>query len=136
MSIVPGGVWRHPHFLKLWAGQATSMFGSLIGGLAYSLVAVLTLHATPAQIAALNACNLIPGLIAGPWVGVWADRVRHRPLLIAADIGRALVLASIPIAALTHSLTIGQLYAVATVVSVLTMLFDVSFRSYVPLLLG
>lgn len=136
MSMVPGGVWRRPHFLKLWAGQATSMFGSLIGGLAYSLVAILTLHATPAQIALLNACNLVPGLIAGPWVGVWADRVRRRPLLIAADGGRALALVSIPAAALLHSLTMGQLYAVATVVSVLTMLFDVSFRSYVPVLLG
>lgn len=136
MSKIPGGVWRHPHFLKLWAGRATSMFGSLIGGLAYSLVAILTVHATPAEIAVLNACNLVPGLIAGPWVGVWADRVRHRPLLIAADIGRALSLATIPLAALAGSLTIVQLYLVATVAGVLTMLFDVSFRSYIPVLLG
>lgn len=112
------------------------MFGSLIGGLAYSLVAILTLHATPAQIAVLNGCNLIPGLIAGPWVGLWADRLRHRPLLIAADLGRALVLITIPAAALAHSLTLLQLDVVAAIVSVLTMLFDVSFRSYVPVLLG
>jgi MFS family permease len=136
MSSLPGGVWRHPAFLKLWAGQATSMFGSLIGGLAYSLVAILTLHAVPWQIAALNACSLVPGMVAGPWIGVLADRVRHRPLLIAADLTRALALASIPAAAVTHTLTMVQLDAVAALVSALTMLFDVSFRAYVPLLLG
>src|SRR5919202_2099692 len=92
MSRPLGGVWRHPDFLKLWAGQATSMFGSLIGGFAYSLVAILTLDASPAQIAVLNGCSLVPGLVAGPWIGVWADRSHHRPLLIAADIGRALTL--------------------------------------------
>lgn len=136
MSFHRGGVWRHPAFLRLWAGQAASMFGSLIGGLAYSLVAILTLHAEPWQIALLNACSLAPGMVAGPWVGVLADRARHRPLLIAADLGRAVALLSIPVAAVTHILTMLQLDLVAAFVSALTMLFDVSLRAYVPLLLG
>lgn len=136
MSMASRGLWRHPDFLRLWAGQATSMFGSLIGGFAYSMVAILTLQASPAQIAVLNGCTLVPGLIAGPWVGVWADRVRRRPLLVAADLGRAVALASIPIAAITDTLSMAQLYAVATAISVLTMAFDVSFRAYVPALIG
>lgn len=136
MSTSSPGLWRRPDFLKVWAGQATSMFGSMVGGLAYSLVAIMVLNASPGQIAVLNGCSLIPGLAAGPWVGVWVDRLRHRPLLITADLGRAAALASIPVAAFTHTLTMPQLYAVAAVMSVLTMLFDVAFRAYTPRLVS
>ena len=136
MSISSGGPWRHPDFLKLWAGQATSMFGSLIGGFAYSLVAIISLHASPGQIALLNGCNLLPGIVAGPWAGVWADRLRHRPLLIAADLGRAVILGSIPLAALTHTLSMLQLYLVTVSMSVLTMSFGVSFQAYASSVIG
>jgi MFS family permease len=112
------------------------MFGSMVGGFAFNLVAILTLHAGPPQIALLNACFVVPGMVAGPWVGVLADRVRHRPLMIAADALRALAALTIPVAAITGHLAIWQVYAVAAVVSVLSMLFDVSFRSYLPALLG
>src|SRR5947209_3153570 len=136
MSFSVGGLRRHPDFLKLWAGQATSMFGSLIGSFAYTLVAIISLHASPGQIALLNGCNLVPGLIAGPWIGVWADRLRHRPLLIAADLMRAIILASILLAALTNTLTIVQLYLVTLSMSVLTMMFDVTFQAYTPSVIG
>lgn len=135
MSRIVRGPWRSPLFRRLWAGEATSMFGSLIGGFAYSLVAILTLHATPVQIAVLNGCTTVPGLLAGPWIGVWADRIRSRPLMIAADLGQAAALASIPLAALVHVLSMAQLYAVAVITAVLTMTFDVSFRKYLPALL-
>jgi len=136
MSTSSGGLWRHRDFLKLWAGQATSMFGSLIGGFAYSLVAIISLHASPGQIAVLNGCNLVPGMAAGPWTGVWADRLRRRPLLIAADLGRAAVLGSVPLTALTHTLTMLQLYLVTASMSVLTMVFGVSFQAYAPSVIG
>jgi MFS family permease len=136
MSTSSGGLWRHPDFLKLWAGQATSMFGSLIGSFAYSLVAIISLHASPGQIAVLNGCNLLPGIAAGPWAGVWADRLRRRPLLIAADLGRAVILGSIPLAALTQTLTMLQLYLVTVSMSVLTMFFGVSFQAYAPSVIG
>lgn len=136
MSTVGGGVWRHPHFVRLWAGQATSMVGSMVGGFAFDLAAILVLHAGPPQIAILTACSLVPGLIAGPPIGVIADRLRHRPLMITADLARACAVASIPCAALAGHLTLLQLYAVAAVLSVLRMAFDVSFRAYLPVLLG
>lgn len=136
MSMVRGGIWRHPHFVLLWAGQATSMFGSMVGGFAFNLTAILVLHAGAPQIAALTACSLLPGMIAGPWVGVMADRFRHRPLMIAADLARAAVIASIPLAALIGKLTLAQLDIVAAIVSILSLAFDVSFRSYVPVVLG
>lgn len=136
MSTWFGGLWRHPDFMKLWVGQSTSMFGSLIGGLAYDLTAILTLHATPGQIAVLNGCALVPGMVLGPWAGIWADRVRRRPLLIVADCGRAVVLFSIPVAAVAGTLTMLHLYIVAALVSGLTVTFDVSYRAYVPSLIG
>src|SRR5438270_186277 len=102
MSISFRGALRQPHFLLLWSGQAISVFGTFIGGFAFDFVAILALHASPAQLAVLNGCLLVPRVLAGPWAGVWADRMRRRPLLIAADLGRALALASVPIAAVSH----------------------------------
>jgi MFS family permease len=136
MSTLPGGVWRHPHFVRLWAGQAASMVGSMVGGFAFNLAAILVLHAGPPQIALLSACSLFPGAVAGPLIGVLADRVRHRPLLIATDLCRAAAYGSIPLAAFSGHLTMLQLYLVAAAASVLTMTFDVSFRAYVPVVLG
>ena len=93
-----GGLWRHPDFLKLWAGQTISLFGTLMGRLAMSFTAIIVLGATPLQVALLNAAGLAPGLALGLFAGVWVDRLRRRPLLVAADLGRALLLASIPAA--------------------------------------
>lgn len=75
---------RHADFLKLWAGQTISLFGSFVGGFALPLVAILTLGATPVQVALLSAARLGPGLLVGLFAGVWTDRVRRRPLMIGA----------------------------------------------------
>lgn len=129
------GLWRHGDFLKLWAGQTISQVGSLVGGFALSLVAIVTLEATPGQVAIINACRLLPGLLFGLFAGVGVDRLPRRPLLIVADLGRAVVLASVPLAAVLGRLTIGHLYAVTLLVSVLTLGFDVAYRAYLPSLL-
>jgi len=126
------GLWRHHDFLKLWAGQTVSLFGSRIGGFALTFVAVLALHATPIAVALLNAAQYGPGLIVGLFAGVWVDRLRRRPVMIAVDIGRAIVLAIIPLAAALGRLSIPLLFGVALFVSVLTVLFDVAYRSYLP----
>ncbi len=130
------GLWRHPDFIKLWAGQTISAFGSLIGGTALSFTAILFLHATPFQLGLLAAASLAPGFAAGLVAGVWVDRLRRRPILIAADLGRAVILATIPVAALFGRLAIGQLYAVAFTISILTIFFDVAYQSYLPSLVG
>ena len=95
-----GGLWRHPDFLKLWAGQTVSLFGSLIGRFALPLVAVLTLEASPAQVALVQVFDLAPGILVGLLAGAWVDRLRRRSLMIWADLGRALLLLWIPPAAL------------------------------------
>ena len=90
------GLWRHPEFLKLWSAQTISLFGSMIGRFALPLVAIYTLDASPFQVATLGAANVAPGLLLGLFAGVWVDRLRRRPLLIAADLGRALLIGSVP----------------------------------------
>ncbi len=130
------GLWRHADFMRLWLGQTISVFGSMIGGTAMSFTAILFLHATPLQMGILNAMQLVPGFLAGLFAGAWVDRLRRRPMLIGADLGRALALSSIPLAALAGALHIEHVYLVALAVSVLTILFDVAYRSYLPGLVG
>jgi MFS family permease len=126
-------LWRHRDFLKLWAGNTLSTFGSLLGAL--SLTAILILDATPLQVALLVAAGQAPQLLFGLVAGTWADRVRRRPLLIAADLGRAALLGSIPLTFLLGALRIEQLYVVAFGSGTLKVLFDVAYRSYLPSLL-
>ena len=129
------GLWRHTDFLKLWGGQTVSLFGSLLTQFALPLLAALLLGAGAAQMALLAAAEVAPGLLLGFFVGVWVDRLRRRPLLIAADVGRALALVSIPVAAALGTLHMGQLYLVAVLVSVCSVVFDAAYPAYLPTLL-
>ena len=129
-------LWRHPDFLKLWSGQTVSTFGSTITREALPYAAVLLLGASPWQMGVLAAAASAPVLVVSLFVGAWTDRLRRRPLLVAADVGRAVLLLSVPVAALTGRLHLGQLFAVAALVGVLTVLFDVAYQSYVPGLVG
>ncbi len=130
------GLWRHPDFLKLWAGQSVSVFGTLITKVALPIVAVLTLHANAAQVALIYAAQVVPTLAFGLAAGARADRVRRRPLLIAADAGRALALASVPLAAVFGALSMNLIYAVTLATSALSALFDIAYPAYLPGLVG
>ncbi len=126
------GLWNHPDFLKLWAGQTVSLLGSSVTGLALPLTAVLLLDATPAQMGAVRAAQYLPFLLLGLFAGVWVDRLRRRPILILADTGRALLIGSVPVAALLGVLRMELLYAVALLTGVLTVFFDVAYLAYLP----
>ncbi len=130
------GLWQHIDFLRLWSGQTISVFGSMVGGTAMTFTAILFLHATPFQMGLLNAMQLVPAFVTGLFAGAWVDRLRRRPLLIGADIGRALVLATIPLAAVLGILHIVHVYIVALVVSILSIFFDLAYQSYLPGLVG
>jgi predicted MFS family arabinose efflux permease len=124
-----------PDFLKLWFGQAISRLGSQITSVGLPLTAALLLKASPLQMGELAGASAAPVLIFGLFAGAWADRLRRRPILIAADLGRAVVLAVIPLAAMLGRLTIVHLYVAATVSGFLTVLFDVSYQAYLPSLI-
>jgi predicted MFS family arabinose efflux permease len=119
-------------FLSLWTGQAISQIGSRITREGLPLTAVLTLGASPMQMGILNGAGAAAVLIFGLFAGAWVDRVRRRPILIASDLGRAALLASVPAAALLHRLTIAHLCLVASAAAVLTVFFDVAYQAYVP----
>jgi predicted MFS family arabinose efflux permease len=129
------GLWMNSDFVKLWLGQTVSYFGSGITGIALPLTAVLVLAATPTQMGILGALDGVSVLVIGLLAGVWVDRVRRRPLLLAADLGRAFVLSTIPLAALLGVLGIWQLYLVAALAGLLTVLFTVAHSAYLPSLI-
>ena len=129
------GLWKDSDFVKLWLGRTVSHFGSGITGIALPLTAVLMLGATPAQMGILAALDGVSVLVIGLLAGVWVDRVRRRPLLIATDLGRAVVLSTIPLAALLGVLRIGQLYLVAALAGMLTVIFNVASAAFLPSLI-
>src|SRR3712207_5591212 len=98
MPIRGSGLWTNRAFLKLWAAQTISFVGSHFTSLALPLTAALTLHASAAQMGLLRAADLLPTLLFGFIAGALIDRVRRRPILILADVGRAVLIGSIPVA--------------------------------------
>jgi MFS family permease len=129
------GLWRHHDFLRLWTGESISLIGSQVTTLALPLVAVLALNAGPLEMGALGAAQYAPFLLFGLPAGVWVDRVRRRPILIGADVGRAALLGWIPVSALLGLLRIEQVYLVAFATGVLTVFFDVAYQAYLPSLI-
>ncbi len=123
---------RHPDFVRLWAGQTISQLGSQVSALAIPFVAIEILDASTFQVALLGVIDFLPFLVIGLPAGVWVDRLRRRPVMIVGDLGRAVALATIPIAFLAGALTVIQLYVVGFAVGVLTVFFDVAYQSYLP----
>ncbi|HEY7420576.1 MAG TPA: MFS transporter, partial [Gaiellaceae bacterium] len=131
-----GGLWRDSDFLRFWAAQTASQVGSQVTQLALPLVAIVVLDASTFEVALLTVVEFLPWLIVSLPAGVWVDRVRRRPVLVAADVGRALALAWVPLGAALGVLSVWQLYAVGFVAGSLTVFFDVGYQSYIPSLVG
>lgn len=123
-------------FRLLLAGQTTSQLGAQIAGVALPLLAVVTLRATPFEVGMLGAASTIAFAVLGLPAGAWIDRVRRRPVLVASDLVRAVLLATIPLAALLGVLSMGQLLLVSLLTGVARVFFDVGYRSYLPAVIG
>ena len=127
-----GGLWRHRDFLKLWSAETISQFGAAVDDLAIGFVAIVVLDASAFEVALLGTLNFLPFILFTLPAGVWVDRLRRRPILIAGDFGRAALLATIPIAYVADALTIWQLYIVVFLTGICTVFFDVAYQSYLP----
>jgi MFS family permease len=125
-------LWRHGDFMKLWTAQTITQFGDEITQFAIPLVAILTLRVTPFEIGLLGTFQFLPFILLTIPAGVWVDRMRRRPILIGADIGRAVLLLTIPIAFVGGWLSMPQLYVVGFLVGCLEVFFDVAYQSYLP----
>jgi predicted MFS family arabinose efflux permease len=127
-------LWGDSDFMKLWTAQGVSAFGARISREGLPLAAVMTLGAAPAQIGVLAALANGPALIVGLAAGGFVDRTRRRRVLIAMDLLRAAVLASVPLAAWLHLLAMAQLYLAAAVVGGASVLFEIADHAYLPVL--
>src|SRR5205814_9143429 len=125
-------LWRHHDFMKLWTAETVSQLGTQVTVLALPLAAIGPLHATPFEVGVLTTAEFLPFILVGLPAGVWVDRLRRRPILIAGDLGRAAILGSVPLAYGLHVLKMWQLYPVAFLTGICTVFFDVAYQSYLP----
>jgi MFS family permease len=128
------GLWRHRDFLKLWGGETAALIGIQVTNLALPLTAAVSLGATPLEMGILGAMQSAPSLVIGLFAGAWADRLRRRPILMAANAARAAALGTIPLAALLGVLHIAQLYVVAFLTGCAGIFFMVAYQSYLATL--
>jgi MFS family permease len=133
---MPSKMRNRADFNKLWFGQTVSLLGDRVSRLALPTVALLILHGTALDVGILAALRFLPFIVIGPIAGVWADRVPKRSLMIAADVGRMLVTATVPVAFAVHELSLGLLFVVAGVTGSFTVVFETSYQSYLPGLVG
>jgi MFS family permease len=133
---VRGRLWRHRDFLLLWGGQTVSDVGSAISVVVLPLIAVVYLHAGGFAVGALTAAEWVPWLLIGLPAGVWVDRSRRRVLMLASDVVRAVLLATIPLVAAVGALHLGQLYAVAFGVGLANVVFQIAYQAYPPVIVA
>lgn len=129
-------LWSHPEFLKLWSAYTVSRLGSQITLLALPLTAVLLLGAGPAETGLLVAARMAPSILPGPFLGAWIDRRARKPIMVASNIGSALAIGSIPVAAGLGSLTMSQLYVVSFLSGCFGFAIDLAQSAIMPALVG
>ena len=137
MPLVPPLLRENETFRRFFAAHSISLLGDQIALIALPLTAVLVLDASAAEMGLLTAAGLFPYLLFSLHAGAWVDRRgERRQKMIAADIGRALIVASVPIAYALDVLTIEQLFVTEFLVGSLAVVFSVSnptlFISVVP----
>jgi MFS family permease len=131
-AAAPPPLWRHRDFRPLWAAETVSQIGTQVTVLAIPLMAIQVLHATTFEIGALNAVQFAPFILVGLQAGAIVDRLRRRPVMMVCDIGRAIVLATLPLAHWLGWLTMAQLYVVVFAHGVMTVFFDVANMAILP----
>ena len=126
--MIPPILRDNPNFRRYFVGQSVSLLGDQVSLIALPLTAVLALHATAGQMGALTTAYLIPNLLFSLHAGVWIDRRgRRRQMMLATDVARGLLIATIPVAYALGHLTWAQLYVVGFLTGALSVLFNVAY---------
>lgn len=123
---------QNTDFVKVWAGETFSLIGTQVTQLALPLVAIYTLQASSFGVGMLNASRYLPVVIISLFAGVWLDRRRRRPILMASNVARAVLTALIPLSAAFGVLSMWLLCLLCLLIGILTVIFDVGLLSYVP----
>jgi MFS family permease len=135
-TLAATSLWRDRRFRTFWSAQAVSEFGDRVTELALPLIAVTQLDASPSQVGFLTAAVWLPSL-ASLFIGSWVDQRRDkRPLMIAADVARTILLITIPVAYWLDLLTLGQLYAIAILAGTAGVVFGTAYASFFVRLVG
>ncbi|MFL1378359.1 MFS transporter [Nocardiopsis protaetiae] len=129
-----GGLWRNGDFLKFWFGETLSLLGTQVTNLALPLTAIIAFNATDEQVGVLRFLQLVPYLGLALVFGVWVDRVRRRRIMLGTNLVRMVLLALVPVLYWADVLSMASLLVIACAVGVASVLFDVSWMSYVPTL--
>jgi predicted MFS family arabinose efflux permease len=124
-------LWRNRNFWLLESGQTVSTLGSTISGLAFLLL-VLILTRSPAQAGFISSLRALPFFLLAIPAGAWIDRWNRKRILMLCDTGRALSLASIPIAMALGHLTLVQLYLNALIEGTLATFFNIAATASLP----
>lgn len=119
-------------FRWFWTAQGASSIGGQVSELAVPLLAVVTLHASAAQVGLLAVARWVPFLLLALPLGVLADRCRRRPVLVAADLARAAVTLLVVVLAVHGSLTLPVFFVLVAVLGSFTVAFDVGYQSFLP----
>ncbi|MCB8907400.1 MULTISPECIES: MFS transporter [unclassified Streptomyces] len=127
-------LWRNGDFLRFWLGETLSLLGTQVTNLALPLTAIIAFKATDEQVGVLRFLQLVPYLGLALVFGVWVDRARRRRIMLGANLVRMILLALVPVLYWTDVLSMGSLLVIACAVGVASVLFDVSWMSYVPTL--
>ncbi|MGW1894093.1 MFS transporter [Streptomyces sp. NPDC002004] len=130
----PRTLWHNGDFLKFWLGETVSLLGTQVTTLALPLTAIRAFGASDEQVGLLRFLQLAPYLGLALVFGVWVDRVRRRRVMLAANLVRMVLLALVPVLYWADALSMVTLTVIACAVGVASVLFDVSWMSYVPTL--
>lgn len=136
MRISKESILRDAAYLRMWLAITVSSFGSSITTVGLGLLAATRLDATPVEMGLLGAAFTAPFVVLGPLIGVYADRMRRRRILVAADLFRAAVLAAMPLLLWFDWLDMNLLYVVAVCLGIGDAWFDVAYGSYLPTVVG
>ncbi|HEX4526936.1 MAG TPA: MFS transporter [Gaiellaceae bacterium] len=129
--MIPPLLRRNRNFRNYFIGQSVSLLGDQITLIALPLTAVLALHASPAQMGALTTVALVPNLIFSLHAGSWVDRRGgRRQVMLVTDVGRGLLIGTIPVAYAIGHLSWAQLYIVAFGSGVLAVFFYVAYGGF------
>ena len=134
--MLQAGIGRGGDFRRLWSGYTIAVIGSQITVLALPLTAVLVLGAGATETGLLVALRMSPSLVVGLHIGAWVDRLPRKPILIVSDLGSAVVIGTIPLAAFLGGLGMTQLYAVAFLAGVFAVSTELARSALVPSLVG
>ncbi len=130
------GLMRDRDFLKMFVSEGSAGMGAQVSLLALPLTAIVLLHARAVEVGAMAALGTLPYLLFGLPVGVWLERSRRRPVLLYSALGRAAVVAAVPVLWALGRLDVDVMYVVAFLVGLMTTFYDIAWQAYLPSLVG